>query len=105
MAMGKKPQKRAEVELRLCRSKETKKLYYCLMENGSPLKYWLFDDVSDAGRDLIGELINAFDLGYDIRCQFPTEDDGKKVLVPYDVKMYNEPGTKRNPKVNEKFYE
>lgn len=92
----KKITKRAEVEIGLCRSAETKKLYYVLTENGTPLKYWAYDDMSDAARDFIGELVNAFDLGYDIRCQFPIEKDGEKLLKAKEVRMYNEPGTKQH---------
>lgn len=101
------PAKRAEAEICLCRSKKTKKLYYALMENGNPIKYWAFDDMSDAAKDFIGELVNAFNLGYDIRCQFPVENDnGEKILIPREVTMYNEPGqNKKNSRIQEKFFE
>lgn len=100
------PIKRAEAEIVLCKSNETGKLYYSIMENGMPLKYWAFDDMSEAARDFIGELINAFDLGYDLRCQFPVIKDGQKVLVPKATRMFNEPGgTHKNTNVEEKFFQ
>lgn len=104
--MKTKPIKRAEAEIVLCKSKETKKLYYSIMENGVPVKYWAFDEMSDAAKDFIGELINAYDLGYDIKCQFPVIKDGKKILMPKETPMYNEPGgTQKSSNVQEKFFE
>lgn len=101
-----KPQKRAEAEICLCISKDTKKLYYSLMVNGEPLKYWAYDDMSDAAKDFIGEIIHAFDLGYDIRCQFPVDNKGEKILIPRNVKMYNEPGTEnKNKRIKEAFFQ
>jgi len=98
--------KRAEAEICLVRSKNTKKLYYALLANGNPIKYWAFDDMSPAANDFIGELINAFDMGYDIRCQFPVEKDGKKVLVPRNVEMFNEPGViNKNKHIEEDFFD
>lgn len=96
---------RSEVELRICKSRDTGKLYYGLFDKNNPVKYWNYEDVSPAGKDIINELINAFDLGYDVRFQFPLNEDGKKKIVPAIVKMYNEPcSEKKNPKVNENFY-
>ena len=97
---------RAEVELRVCKSKDTGKLYFALMEKDVPVKYWDYDMVSPAGKDLIMELIKAFDLGYDVRFQFPLEEDGQKKIIPKIVKMYNEPCSEnKNSRVNETFYE
>lgn len=102
----KKPKKRAEAEISLIKSKETGKLYYALSENGNPLKYWAYEDMSDAARDFIGELVSAFDLGYDIRCQFPSEKDGSRVLIPRIMSLYNEPGSERkNKKVEGEFFQ
>lgn len=96
---------RAEVELKVCKSKDTGKLYYGLFEKDTPVKYWEYDLVSEAGKDLISELINAFDLGYDVRFQFPVKENDQKKVIPKIVKMYNEPcSEKKNPKVNETFF-
>lgn len=104
--MSRKVAPRAEVEIRLCKSKDTKKLYYGLFENDVPVKYWDFEMVSDAGRDMINELIKAFDLGYDIRCQFPINDGDIKKVIPRIVKMYNEPcNSNKKTKVDENFFE
>lgn len=102
----KRTKPRVEVELKLCQSKETNKLYYGLFCKDTPVKYWACDEISEAGKDLIGELINAFDLGYDVRFQFPrTEKDGSKNLHPNIVKMFNEPGSSHpNPKIEEEYF-
>lgn len=101
-----KNNKRSEVELKLCKSRETEKLYYGLFENGNPVKYWDYELISEAGHDLIKEIFSAFDLGYDIRCQFPKIDkQGNKHIEPEIIRMYNEPGSKKsNPKIKEEFF-
>lgn len=90
--MKKKIKPRAEVELRLLKSTKSKKLYYALYEKEEIVKMWSAADISSAGIDLISELVKAFDLGYDVRFQFPkTEKDGSKRLIPREIRLYNEP--------------
>ena len=102
--MAIKPNPRAEAEMRLCQSKDTEKLYYGLFVNDIPKKYWALNDLSPAAKDLLEELITAFDLGYDIRFQFPVhEKDGDKVY-PKKMKMYNEPGAEKSGKTEEVFF-
>ena len=97
---------RAEVEIIVCKSKDTGKLYYGLFRNDKPVKYWDYDLVSAAGKDMINELISAFDLGYDVRFQFPVESNGSKKIIPRIVKMFNEPcSDKKNSKIEEFFFE
>ena len=93
---------RAEVEIVVCKSKDTDKLYYGLFKNNTPVKYWDYDLVSAAGKDII----SAFDLGYDIRFQFPIDEEGLKKIVPRTVKMFNEPcSEKKNNRIKECFFE
>lgn len=110
MGFFKKSLPRVEVELKYVESLETGVRYYGLYENGNPRKFWKEDDLAPAGKDIIMELADAFDAGYDIRWQFPILRKGKKgerkkVWSPQKIHMYNEPGAKhRNKRVIEPHY-
>lgn len=79
----KKVTPRAEVELRLCQSRKTKKLYYGLFDKNDPVKFWSAGEMTPTSIDLIMELVSAYDLGYDVKFQFPkTDKQGTKKLVP-----------------------
>lgn len=104
--LRKKTKPRENLEIRLCKSYDTGKLYIGLFNKETPLKYWNYDDISPAGIDILNELIKGYDLGYDITFQFPQNKGEKKVLVPRIVKMYNEPETPKTKKnVEEEFFD
>lgn len=87
--MGKKVEK---ISLNLCKSKQSGKLYIGIFKKGTPLKFWDYEEFSDTGKDFFKELINVYDLGYDIECQFPQKIKKEKKLVPHIVDMVGEPG-------------
>lgn len=114
MGLFKKTLPRVEVELRYVESIETGIRYYGLYENGNPRKFWREEDLAPAGKDIIMEMADAFDAGYDIRWQFPVlrkikerkHGEREKIWAPLKIHMYNEPGSKhRYRRIMEPHYE
>lgn len=93
-----KQNKVEKISVNLCKSKISEKLYVGIFQKGKPLKFWDYEEMSDAGKDFFKELIRIYDLGYDIEYQFPQQIKNQKKLVPYVVEMVGEPGVEDSPK-------
>ena len=97
-----KKNKVEKISVNLCKSKNSGKLYIGLFQRGKPLKFWDYEEMSDAGKDFFKELVKIYDLAYDKEFQFPQKIRSEKKLVPYVVDMIGEPGYEDNPKNQQK---
>lgn len=77
----------------IIKSKNTETVYLSIILDDQPYKVWKMSDLSPAAIDFCNELLQAYDLGYNITCQLPETKNGKRRIVPAYYNLDDEPSS------------